>query len=122
MLELERPFSKGRFATGSRPIVPVPLRPGDLDNPPGAIIQEVDRQFGAFEASREWERSVNRIIGGASLVANTLFAHFTKRGFDDFRPSAKAPNSLPVALTNTFRRALVVLAAPYCCSSTKLRT
>ena len=85
-------------AEASHPIVPVPLRPGDLDNPPAAILQEVDRQFSEFEASKEWERSVNRIIGGASLVANTLFAHFTKRGFDEFKPSARAPNSLPVAL------------------------
>lgn len=80
------------------PIVPVPLRPGDLDNPPGAIVQEVARQFSEFEASKEWERSVNRIIGGASLVANTLFAHFTKKSFNEFQPSARAPNSLPVAL------------------------
>lgn len=85
-------------AEASQPIVPVPLRPGDLDNPAAAIVEEVDRQFSEFEASKEWERSVNRIIGGASLVANTLFAHFTKRTFDEFRPSARAPNSLPVAL------------------------
>ena len=85
-------------AKASRPVVPVPLRPGDLDNPPGAIIQEVARQFSEFEASKEWGRSVNRIVGGASLVANTLFAHFTRKAFAEFKPSARAPNSLPVAL------------------------
>lgn len=55
-------------AKASHPVVPVPLRPGDLDNPPGAIIQEVARQFSEVEA------------------------------FSEFQPSAKAPNSLPVAL------------------------
>ena len=88
----------GADGNAPHPIVPVPLRPGDLDNPPGAIIQEVARQFSEFEASKERERSVNRVIGGASLLANTLFAHFTKRGLSEFRPSARAPNSLPVAL------------------------
>ena len=72
--------------------------PAIWTTPPGAIIQEVARQFSEVEASKEWERLVNRVVGGASLLANTLFAHFTKRGFDEFRPSARAPNSLPVAL------------------------
>lgn len=48
-----------------RPVVPVPLRPGNLDAPPMAIIQE--------------------------------FAAFTKRNFSEFKATAKAPNSLPVA-------------------------
>ena len=55
-------------AKASRPVVPVPLRPGDLDNPLGAIIQEAARQFSEFEASKERGRSVNRIVGGAELA------------------------------------------------------
>lgn len=61
--------------------MPVPLRRGDLELLPGTIVQEVARQCSEFEASKEWERSVSRINGGASLVANMLFAHFTKKSF-----------------------------------------
>lgn len=43
-----------------RPIIPVPLRPGDLDSPPAAILQEIDRQFREYEASGEWGGIVNR--------------------------------------------------------------
>ena len=81
-----------------KPIIPVPLRPSDLDVPPVAILQEIDRQFREFEASSEWGGRVNRIVGGASLIGNTLFAAFTKRDFNDFRLSARAPDSLPIAL------------------------
>ena len=80
-----------------RPVIPVPLRPGDLDNPPLALLQQVDRQFQEFEASGEWGGTINRLVGNASLVGNALFAAFTKRNFDEFKASAKAPNSLPIA-------------------------
>ena len=76
------------------PVIPVPLRPGDLDVPPAALLQEVDRQFHEFESSSEWSSRVNRVAAGASLASNALFAALTKRNFDDFRPSAKAPHSL----------------------------
>ena len=80
------------------PIIPVPLRPGDLDNPPIALLQEVDRRFQQFEATGEWGGAVKRLIGGASVVGKALFAAFAKRDFNEFKASARAPNSLPIAL------------------------
>ena len=80
------------------PIIPVPLRPGDLDVPPAAILQQIDRQFLDFGASGEWRPRLNRMAARASLAANALFAAFTKRSFDEFHPSAKAPHSLHAAL------------------------
>jgi len=80
------------------PIIPVPMRPGDLAVPPAAIVQEIDRQFREFETSNQWNRRMNRVAAGASLAGNTLFTAFTKRNFSEFRPSAKAPHSLQIAL------------------------
>ena len=85
--------------TGSgRLVVPAPLQPAALNQPPLAIIQEIDRGFSLFEKSSEWSRVKNRAFRGASLVANTLFAAMTRKRFDDFRPSARSPTSLPIAL------------------------
>ena len=81
-----------------RPVIPVPLRPGDFDNPPVALLQEVDRRFREFEASGRWGGTRNRMVGSASLAGNALFAAFTKRDFNEFKASARAPNSLPIAL------------------------
>ena len=72
---------------GQPPVIPVPLRPGDLNLPPAAIIEEIDRQLCAPVA-------VNGTVPGA----RTLFASLTKRDFSEFRPSARAPASLPRAL------------------------
>ena len=39
------------------PVIPVPLRPNDLDRHPAAILEEIDRQFRELEASAasgEW--------------------------------------------------------------------
>ena len=85
-------------ANAEKPTVPVPLRPADLDAPPMAILQEIDRQFRQFEAFGRWNAAVNRLVDGASLIGHALFAAFTKKSFNDFRPSARAPDSLPVAL------------------------
>ena len=84
------------------PTIAVPLRPGDLDAPPVAILQEIDRQFHLFEASSVWPDRLNRVAGGAFLLGNALFAAATKRDFNEFRPSAKAPDSLPIALDDYF--------------------
>ncbi len=84
------------------PTIAVPLRPGDLDGSPMAILQEIDRQFREFEASDVWQDRLNRMAGGASLLGHALFAAATKRDFNEFRRSAKAPNSLPVALDDYF--------------------
>ena len=72
---------------GQPPIIPVPLRPGDLNLPSAAIIEEIDRQLCAPVA-------VNGTVPGA----RTLFASLPKRDFSEFRPSARAPASLPTAL------------------------
>lgn len=76
----------------------MPLLPGDINAAPAAIVQAIDRQFREFEASNEWSRRVNRAVSGASLLGNALFATFTRKNFNDFRASARAPGSLPTAL------------------------
>ena len=80
------------------PIIAVPLRPGDLDAPPVAVLQEIDRQLRLFEAPNAWPARLNRVAGGAPQFGNALFAATTKRDFNEFRPSASASNSLPIAL------------------------
>ena len=82
----------------TKPIIPVPLQSSDLDAPPVDIVQEIDRQFRNFEASDEWRTRINRTVGGASLLGNALFAAFTRRNFNDFRMSARSPESLSIAL------------------------
>ena len=88
---------------GGWPVVPVPLRPTDLDASPAAILEEVDRQFCEFETTGKWGEPMSRMIEGASFVGSTLFAAFTKRDFREFAASARAPNSLPVALDDYMR-------------------
>ena len=95
LLELDGSGTEG-------PTIAVPLRPGDLDAPPVAILQEIDRQVRLFEAPNAWPARLNCVASGASLRGNALFATATKRDFNEFRPSAKAPKSLPVALDDYF--------------------
>ena len=83
--------------------MPVPLRPSDLDASPAAILEEVDRQFCEFETTGKWGEPMNRMIDGASFVGSTLFAAFTRKDFREFTASARAPNSLPVALDDYMR-------------------
>ena len=83
-------------------VVPVLLRPSDLDQPPMSIIQEVDRQFCEFEATGRWGGTKNRIISGAATAVNALFATFAKRNFNEFKATAKAPNSLLMAFDDYF--------------------
>lgn len=86
-----------------RPVVPVPLRPTDLDASPAAILEEVDRQFCEFEATGKWGEPLNRMIDSASFVASTLFAAFAKRDFREFTASSRAPLSVPLALEDYMR-------------------
>ena len=92
----------GRLLTASanteKPVIPVPLLPGDINASPATIVQAIDRQFREFEASNEWGRRVNQAVSGASLLESALFATFTRKDFNDFRASARAPDSLPTAL------------------------
>ena len=92
----------GRLLTASdspqKPVIPVPLLPGDINASPAAIVQAIDRQFREFEASNEWGRRVNTAVSGASVLGSALFATFTRKDFNDFRASARAPDSLATAL------------------------
>lgn len=87
-----------RDEEGQPPVIPVPLRPNDLDAPPAAIIEEIDRQYREFVAVDERSARLDSAVNSAMLAARTLFASFTKRDFSEFRPSARAPASLPIAL------------------------
>ena len=88
-------------ADAERPVVPVPLNAGTLNTPPAAIVEEIDRRFrelAALGASRKWDRMANRAVGGAALLGNALFAAVTRKNIQEFTPSARAPESLPIAL------------------------
>lgn len=85
-------------ADSETPVVPVPLQPSEIDAPPAAIVQAIDRQFRDFEASGEWKRRVNQALGGASLIGNAMFTTLTRKSFKDFAPSSKSPGSFFVAL------------------------
>ena len=87
-----------RGQDGQPPVVPVPLRPNDLDAPPAAIIEEIDRQYREFVNVDERSARLDSAVNSAMPAARTLFASFTKRDFSEFRPSARAPASLPIAL------------------------
>lgn len=89
--------------SAEKTIIPVPMLSRVVDEPPVAIVQEIDRWFRKFEASDEWRRKVNRAVGGVSLAAKALFAAMTKKNLDDFRTSAKSPNSLDIALEDYVR-------------------
>ena len=80
------------------PVIPVPLRPNDLDAPPAAIIEEIDRQYREFVAVDARGARLDSAVNSAMLATRTLFASFTKRDFSEFTPSARAPASLPIAL------------------------
>lgn len=81
-------------------VVPVVLRPRDIDDSPAAIVETIERGFRDIRESGEWARMVSRAADGAVLAANAVFSAFTKRGFDEFKPSARAPNSLTIALND----------------------
>lgn len=81
-----------------RLVVPVPLQPAAVNQPPLAIIHEIDRAFSLLEKSNEWRRAKNRAFSGTSFVGHALFTATTRKRLDDFRPSARSPTSLPAAL------------------------
>ena len=83
-----------------RLVVPVPLTPGVLDSPPAAMVEEIDKEFREFCSSDDVARRTNRAVGGATLAARALFAALTKKDLASFRPSAKAPDSLPIAIAD----------------------
>ena len=83
---------------GERMVVPVPLRPEDVDATPEALVQAVDRKSWEFNELDQWRRRVGLWQGKVGLVGNALFAAATRKRFGEFLKSAKAPNSLQAAL------------------------
>ena len=81
-------------------VVPVLLDPSVLDSPPAAIIEEIDLALREFTSPDNLARRMRHVTGGALLTVNALFALFTKKDFNSFRSSARAPDSLPIALDN----------------------
>ena len=81
-------------------VVPVALRPGDLDASPLAIVEGIDKQYTDLQAADKRKARVNRTIGAALLAGDALFAFATRRSFGEFRSSARAPKSLPIALND----------------------
>lgn len=85
---------------GSGPVIPVPLRAGDINLPPAGLIQAIDRQFVALGTSGPWRSAANRFAAKASWLGNALTAIATKKNIREFGPSAQVPDSLDAALAD----------------------
>ncbi len=85
---------------GDGPVIPVPLRSGDLDSTPAALVQAIDRRFVALGPPKSWRDAANRFSAKASWLGNALTAIATKRIIREFRPSAQVPDSLDTALAD----------------------
>lgn len=81
-------------------VVPVLLDSSALDLPPASIVEEIDMAFREFGSSSKTVRRIDQVADGMPLAVDTLFAMLTKKDFKSFRPAAKAPDSLPVALAD----------------------
>ena len=82
------------------PVIPVPLRFDEIDAPPAALMQAMDRQLAALREPGSWRGKANRLAAKASWMGNALSAIATKKSFREFLPSAQAPNSLDAALAD----------------------
>ena len=82
------------------PVIPVPLRFDEIDAPPIALMQAMDRQLAALHEPGSWRGKPNRLASKASWMGNALSAIATKKNFREFPPSAQAPNSLDAALAD----------------------
>ena len=87
-----------RDASDEGAVVPVILDPGSLDSTPSALVESIDAGFRDIGASSKWARTMARVADGATYLGNAVFAAATKQRAGTFAPSAKAPNSLPIAL------------------------
>ena len=81
-------------------VIPVPLRFDELDAPPAALMQAMDRQLAALREPDSWRGKANRLVAKASWMGNALSAIATKKNFREFLPSAQAPSSLDAALAD----------------------
>lgn len=82
------------------PVIPVPLRFDEIDAPPGALMQAIDRQLAALGAPESWRGKANRLAAKTSWMANALSAIATKKSLREFLPAAQAPDSLDAALAD----------------------
>ena len=82
------------------PVIPVPLRFDEIDAPPAALMQAMDRQLAALWSPDSWRCKASRPTAKASWMGNALSAIATKKSFRELLPSAQAPNSLDAALAD----------------------
>ena len=82
------------------PVIPVPLRFDEIDAPPAALMQAMDRQLAALWSPDSWRGKAHRLAAKASWMGNALSAIATKKNFRELLPSAQAPNSLDAALAD----------------------
>lgn len=85
---------------GSGPVIPVPLRAGDINHPPAGLIHAIDRQFLALGAFGPCRSAANRFAAKASWLGNALTAIATKKNIRECRPSAQVPDSMDTALAD----------------------
>ena len=91
-----RSFARDASVEGA--VVPVLLDPGSLGSTPSAIVESIDAGFRDIGASSKWTRMMTRVADSAAYLGNAVFAAATKQKAGTFMPSAKAPDSLPIAL------------------------
>ena len=79
-------------------VVPVPLRPGDLDMPPLAMVKLIDQRLRDHGAQGTWKRRARQAAVASRVVGDVLVAAATKKTIGDFMPTSGAPESFDLAL------------------------
>ena len=97
------------------PIIPVPLRFDEIDAPPAALMQAMDRQLAALAAPDSWRGKASRLVAKASWMGNALSAIATKKNIREFLPSPQVPNSLDAALADYALTRFDVKSSTSCC-------
>ena len=95
-----------RDQEGQPPVVPVPLRPSDLDAPPAAIIEEIDRQYREFVAVRV-ERNGSTILLLVDEAQNLEDTRHVRRHLDALHGGIRGHTHMLLAcfgLANTVER------------------
>ena len=79
-------------------VVPVPLRPGDLDMPPLAMVKLIDQRLRDHGPLGTWKRRAKQAAVPSRAVGDVLVAAATKKTIGDFMPTSDAPESFDLAL------------------------
>ena len=79
-------------------VIPVPLRPDDLQIPPLAMVELVDRCLLKHGGQGTWMQTANRAAAAGGIAVDVLVASMTKKPFRDFTPASSAPDSFDLAL------------------------